>query len=307
MERIAFVTYRDLPGLSPDDLLAAAALTARGADVVPLCWDEPEVRWGSFDAVVVRSCWDYYLREAEFRRWLDGLESAAAAVWNPAAVLRWNLDKRYLRELADAGAAVIPTLWFDEHDCPTLAETVDQQGWNRVVVKPAVSAGAHHTRIIAAADAQREEGWFRRILRTGAVLVQPYLAEIETNGEWSLIYLGGEFSHAVRKVPRAGDFRVQPQHGGLHTLADPGPAVRDASDAVLARAPGPLLYARVDGVEREGRFELMELEVLEPALFLEARPGAPADFADAILRSVRSSPPAATRWERGPQPVQGTR
>jgi hypothetical protein len=298
MMRIAFVTHRALQNLAADDRLAAAALASRGAVVTAAVWDDPNIRWDSFDAVVIRSCWDYYLRMAEFERWLDQLDTWGAAVWNPTATLRWNLDKRYLRELEEQGIAIVPTRWCEDPHGPALADIIREMGWEPAVVKPAISAGAHETRIITAAGAARDEAWFRRLLGSGAAMIQPYLAQIENDGEWSLCFVAGKFSHAVRKTPRRGDFRVQHQHGGSLVAAEPATALLRAAESVVARAPGPLLYARVDGVLSDGSFQLMELEVLEPSLFLDAHADAPGAFAQAILGTVLAGAGGSRAGER---------
>jgi glutathione synthase/RimK-type ligase-like ATP-grasp enzyme len=279
--RIAFATWRGLPELSADDQLAAGAVAARGAEVVPLVWDDPAVNWTDFDTVIVRSTWDYHHRPAEFLDWITRLEHAAVRVWNPPSLLRWNLDKRYLGELERQGVPVVPTVTVAKGAGATLAEVLVEARWDTAVVKPAVSASAHETwrtsRASAAADAVR----FAALLAAGDVLVQPYLDAVE-EGEWSLCFVGGCYSHAVLKRPRRGDFRVQPELGGEVLLLAPGPAVIEWAEAVVALLPEPWLYARVDVCQVNGALVLMELELIEPALFFHADPGAAARFAEAL-------------------------
>jgi glutathione synthase/RimK-type ligase-like ATP-grasp enzyme len=292
MARIAFVTFRGRPDFAPDDLLAATALRARGATVLPAAWDDAAVRWESFDTVIIRSCWDYYRRLPEFVRWLELLGRTGAAVWNPPEVLRWNLDKRYMRDLEDQGILIVPTHWCDDPDGPSLTDILRETGWATAVVKPAISAGAYETRIVTTRSDTAEEPWFRDQVSSGTVMVQPFLREIREEGEWSLCFLGGSFSHAVRKTPKQGDFRIQAQHGGIHIPAGPDASLLSAAEAVIAHAPGPLLYARVDGVIQGGRFLLMELELLEPTLYLDAHTEAPVRFARAILDVIAEARPS---------------
>lgn len=279
--RIAFVTWRGLPDLSADDRLAAAALESRGAAVEPAVWDDPAADWLAYDAVVVRSTWDYHHRPVEFLRWIERVESAGARVWNPPSLLRWNLDKRYLAELGRRGVPVVPTHIVPQGSGRHLSAALAAAGWDDAVIKPAVSASAHETwrasRARAAADAER----FAALVRAGDVLVQPYLDAIE-RGEWSLCFFGGRYSHAVLKRPRSGDFRVQSELGGEVVLADPDAAVVQRAEEIVALLPTPWLYARVDACALDGALVLMELELIEPTLFFHADPAAPVRFAEAL-------------------------
>ena len=281
--RIAFVTHARLPGLSADDLLAVEELRRRGVEVEPTVWDDPAVRWSAYDRVVIRSCWDYHRRLDEFLGWLDRMERERISLWNPAAVVRGNVDKAYLVDLAAAGLSVVPTVRLERGSAVDLAALLEERGWSEAVVKPSVSASAFRTGRIGRGAAAPAQGELNELLASSGALIQPFLAEIQTGGEWSLVFLGGEYSHAVRKRPRTGDFRVQQELGGSAELEIPAPALVEQARAVVAKIPGPWLYARVDGVEIGGAFTLMELELIEPSLFLACDPRAPARFADAIL------------------------
>lgn len=282
--RIAFVTYANLPHLSDDDRLAVGDLRRRGAEVEPAVWDDPDVRWSRYDRVVIRSCWDYHKRLEEFLGWLDRMEREEVPLWNPARVVRGNVDKAYLAELAATGLPVVPTAHLERGAAADLAGLLDAWGWDEVVIKPSVSASAFRTRKIGRAEAAEAQRELDEILAASGVLIQPFMAEIQSGGEWSLIFLGGDFSHAVLKRPRAGDFRVQQELGGSAELAVPPDSLIEQARAILRQIPGPWLYARVDGVETGGAFTLMELELTEPSLFLELAPQAPARFAAAILK-----------------------
>lgn len=282
MSQIAFVTSSALPDLTADDRLAVAALSHLGLDAVPAIWDDTAVDWPRFAAVVVRSPWDYFLRPAEFARWLDRLEALRAPVWNPVPLLRWNMDKRYLRGLERAGVRCVPTHWTEGARGDGLREILHRNGWAQAVVKPVVSGGAHETWLVSAAAVDSGvEARFHDLAARGA-MVQPLVEEIRTEGEWSLLFFDGEYSHAVLKRPAAGDFRVQEAHGGRGVPAAPEPALVGAARAVLARVEQPWLYARVDICRHAGAWTLMELEMLEPSLFLDADAEAPSRFARAI-------------------------
>lgn len=281
--RVALVTCANLPQLTPDDRLLADALRDRGVDPVPAVWDEPATDWRSFHRVVLRSPWDYHLRPREFAAWLDAREGDGVRMVNPAPLVRWNVHKSYLSELARAGVPVLETVGLPRGRASALAALMDARGWADVVVKPAVSASAHRTFRVSRADAASLEESLDAILRDGDALVQPLAPEVLEQGEWSIVFLGGRFSHAVLKRGAAGEFRVQEEFGGRAETRDPGGALLPQAEAALQAAPGPTAYARVDGIERDGRFVLMELELVEPVLYLGRDPEAPGRLADAIL------------------------
>ena len=276
MPRVALVTWSGLPELPDDDQLVLEALRARDAKCDAVVWDDASVDFTSYDIVVLRSTWDYHKRFAEFAAWIDRCERDGVKLWNPPRVVRENIHKRYLVELAERGARVVDTALVQAGT--PIANVMRERGWDRAVIKPAVSATAFKTFV---ADAT-----------TGAIadddtLVQPFVAEILTRGEWSLIFLGGAFSHSVLKRPRAGDFRVQNDFGGTAQPIAPSTQLVEDARELLAMIDAPLLYARVDGVERDGRLVLMELELTEPSLFLEA--DSAARFAEAILSVASAS------------------
>lgn len=281
--RIAFVTSEAFSALSADDRLAVDALARIGIAAEPAVWTDASVRWSEYDLVVIRSAWDYHRRAVEFGWWLDRMVTSGIPLRNPADLVRWNADKAsYLRELEDAGVPVVPTERVARGETMELASLLARRGWDEVVVKPAVSASAWGTWRASARTAAEADARAAEMLRTGSLLVQPLIPEIATAGEWSMIFLGGRFSHAVVKRPAAGDFRVQLDHGGSAQAASPPPHLLAAAGRALSAVRSPWLYARVDGVESAGRFLLMELEMIEPSLFLAHSPDAPRSFAEAI-------------------------
>jgi glutathione synthase/RimK-type ligase-like ATP-grasp enzyme len=279
--RAAFVTWSGLPGLSADDRLAAAALVRRGVAVEAAVWDDPAVPWSAYTAVIVRSTWDYHRRPAAFLRWIDRMDDAGVALWNPPALLRWNFDKGYLGELEQRGVAVVPTCTVPKGSTATLGATLRERGWDDVVVKPAVSASAYQTWRSSASRAGADAARFAALLEAGDVLVQPYQPGIEA-GEWSFCFFGGAFSHAVLKRPRLGDFRVQSELGGTVSVEHPPPALLTEAAVVTSLIPGRWLYARVDACSAGQGLLLMELELIEPTLFFHADTRAADRFAEAL-------------------------
>jgi glutathione synthase/RimK-type ligase-like ATP-grasp enzyme len=253
---------------------------------VPVRWDDAAARWPDAAGVVVRSTWDYFERMPEFLAWLDRLERDGVRTFNPVAVIRENLDKTYLRALAAGGAPVVPTVWLEKGDLRPASELLADVPWDDVVVKPSVSAGAWRTRKTTRRALLEDGGYLHEVLRDSHALVQPFLREVAEEGEWSFVYFGGRFSHAVVKRAKEGDFRVQWTHGGTHRARTPSDSLRRQADGVAARLPRECLFARVDGVDLGGRFTLMEVEMIEPYLFLGESEGSAERFAAALAERL---------------------
>ena len=297
MPAIALATAPTLPELPPDEHPLIERLVALGVRATPVVWDDPSIAWNEFDAVVVRSCWGYHLRYDDFFRWIDRVTRCGVPIWNPPATLRWNSRKTYLHDLSIGGVRTVPTLWL-LHDNPrawaaSLATILADTGWDRAVIKPIISASAHETWSVtideAREDAAAWDARLRALIARPGVMVQPFIREIESDGEWSLVFFGGVYSHAVRKYPALGDFRVTREWGGRHEPVTPPPNVIRQAERALRTAPGDSLYGRVDGVLLDGDLVVTELELLEPSLYLDAHPEAPARFARAIADVLSSS------------------
>lgn len=268
MKRIALVTAQAFPDLDPDSQLLLPALREHGVDPTIAIWSDPAVDWAAFDAVVIRCPWDYFDREAEFVAWVERAGTTAQAFANPHDLVLWNTHKTYLRDLHERGVPVVDTQWIAAGETATVEH---EHG----IVKPAVSGGA---------QGLRQVGRGEQVTADVDLLVQPLLESIRTEGELSLFFADGAFTHMVRKVPTAGDIRVQPEFGSAVTLEDPTPEMFAAADKVLKAIGRTLTYARVDLVyAADGTLRLIELEIIEPQLYLRwAPPAATAAFAAAI-------------------------
>jgi hypothetical protein len=294
--RVALITYSGVPAITTDDRLLRDALVARGAEVDARPWDA-RADWSSYHRMVLRSCWNFHHRPREFLLWVDEVKQRHdGSLRNAPALVRWSVDKRYLQDLDAHDVAIVPTIWVsvgEGEEVPDLDALIAAQGWTGgAVVKPAISATAHETWRVAADDRASHQARFEALLAksTSGVMVQPFLPEIQEDGEWSLIFLGGEFSHAVVKRPADGDFRVQHDFGGTVERREPAAALIEDARAVLKAAGrvtntgvDEILYARVDGIVRDGALLLMELEVIEPVLFFSHAPGAAARMAELIV------------------------
>ena len=258
----------------------AQALIRHGAAVDPVPWVEQR-DFGGFDLILPLVAWGYHQR---YREWLDVLERmerAALPVVNPVPLLRWNSDKAYLAELAAKGIATVPTLAVDCLDEAHLRASRETFGCDELVVKPPVSASAYGTFRL------RDGEPVPPAVRGMRMMVQPWISAILDRGEYSLLFFGGELSHAVSKVPLPGEFRVQPEYGGIIGACEPPPGSEALARAALAAAPAEAAYARVDMVVgNDGQLQVIELELIEPALFLDHAPDRGDAFARAILSTA---------------------
>jgi glutathione synthase/RimK-type ligase-like ATP-grasp enzyme len=290
--RIALASCSKLPAWEVDDRPLEAALRARGVDLRVVPWDA-DVDWSGFDAVLLRTTWDYQDRAADFLAWLDRV-GPQTTLLNPLDVVRWNLDKRYLRQLADRGVPVAPTVWLEPGQDVDLADILNEQGWTRAFLKPVVGANARLTRRFTPETVGAAQAWLAPVLATEGMMLQPYLPAVETFGEVSAVCVDGRVGHGVRKVPAAGDYRVQDDWGATDTpyafseadLALVEHTLQAAAEA-LGR-PEPLCYARVDLLQDEdGNWVLTELELIEPSMFFRHGPETADRLADAVVRRIR--------------------
>ncbi len=277
---VLLATASTLPRPDEDDPPLRAALAALGLSAQTRAWDDPAVDWSQARVCVIRSTWNYVRHHARFLEWVDR-SAAVTRLWNPAAIVRWNSHKRYLLELAQAGLPVVPTRLVPAGGSADLARLAG--GSAEVVIKPAVSAGSVGTRRIARGDfASAGQAHLDELLAAGHdVLVQPFLSSVESYGERALVWIDGTFTHAVRKSARfAGD---QQRISEAVAIAPDEAALAESILAAVVRQP--LLYARVDLARDErGRPCVMELELIEPSLFLDRSPVALARLAAAIQR-----------------------
>jgi glutathione synthase/RimK-type ligase-like ATP-grasp enzyme len=287
--RVALATYEGAPRLAPDDQLLPPALETLGIHGEPVVWSNQRVKWDDFDAVVIRSCWDYHLRFAEFLAWLAVLEASGVAVLNSPKLVRWNAEKRYLLDLAQRGVATIPTMIVPRGRARDVEPLAIAEGWNHFVLKPTVSASGYETHSLRTPLDDESHTLVAQVTRLGDALLQPFVEEVSRNGEYSFTFIDGEFSHTTLKRATDGEFRVQTEHGGSVEPVDATAALVDQAQHVLRALPETPLYARVDGVARDDAFLLMELELIEPNLFLAEGKGAPERLAKAIVRRLSRS------------------
>lgn len=276
--RCCFLSMDDMGHYVADDDLAIAPLDDLGWEVSTISWRDTDVDWNEFAIVVIRTPWDYQRSPNEFLTVLERIDSSNARLENPLDVVKWNLDKRYLIDLESRGLQIVPTIWDGVYDQRVFYRWMADLGCDELIIKPTVSATAEHTYRLTEFDASLVDVFADR-----SFMVQPFLESIVTEGEYSLFYFNGEYSHTILKSPKAEDFRVQEEHGGLITAFKPDQTLRDAGRRAFEMIKPSPLYARVDLVRNdESEFALIELELIEPALYLRMDPEAPARFAKAI-------------------------
>lgn len=282
MKRCAFLTLDEVGDFVIDDEHAIAPLARLGWSVATVPWRQTAEPWSSFDAVVIRSTWDYWNDLDAFLGVLQAIDRVTLLA-NPLALVRWNLRKTYLRDLERRGVAIVPTLWPETVGADDVAGWAERLGEERLVIKPVVGANGEDAYRIAAGDPAARRDAVARRFRDRPALVQPFMPRILDEGEYSLFYFGGRYSHAILKTPAAGEFRSQEEHGAeVRAVTAPARLLECGERALRALDLAPL-YARIDFVrDAEDGFRLMEQELVEPSLYLRMDPEAPRRFAAAL-------------------------
>ena len=283
-KRLALITWSGLPEGAESERLMLPYLAAANVETEIVDWRSTDCDFSRFDLIVLRSCWDYHLRVAEFIGWLQRV-ARTTPVLNPVDTVLWNHNKLYLQEVEALGIDVAPTVFIKGSGPIAPSRWQEIRSWKKSVVKPAVSASAHKTWLFDSV-AVPDEDELKSKMEGEAFLIQQFIPEIETQGEISFIYIDGAYSHAVLKRPAAGDFRVQKEHGGSMELFHPDSALLAQANEIVPKLAQvrDSLYCRIDAVARDGKLVLMELELIEPELFLGLAEGAAERFAKAIIR-----------------------
>lgn len=292
--RCAFLTMDSTEGWSIDADLGIAPLEARNWHVDWVPWRTPGVAWDCYDAVYIGVSWDYPQDAERFLRVLECVDRSRAVLVNDLVLVRWSLAKTYLRDLQRRGADIVPSLWCDRMSEGELEGWFGQLSTRQLIVKPVVSTNATDTflltQVAGVHNARADEAMLLRTFSDRAFVVQPFISDIRSGGECSLFYFGGEFSHAIRKRPKRGDFRAQEEHGAEVLAIEPDSSLIAIADRVLSLVDPMPVYARVDLVRGgDGRFLLLELELIEPSMYLRMHPDAPERFAAAFDRYVTTA------------------
>lgn len=282
MKRVGFVTNTQFPHLTDSDSLTIEPLRKRGVQVEPIIWSSPPPSLNQFDAIIMRSAWDYHTRYAQFSSWLTSLQQKSVRVYNTVDTMLWNSNKTYLLDLASKGVSIVPTIII--HSINN-ADWQKIEKWPEIIIKPTVGASAFGITKLKTANKRDIKNKIKELLQIGDILIQPFVKEIY-DGEISFMFFNKQFSHAMLKKPKTSDFRTQPKFGGKEQRIFPSTQLLQQAQTILERITVPLLYARLDAIVVNNNLQLMELELIEPHLFLEEAPEKASIFAEAIAQSI---------------------
>lgn len=268
-----------------DDLLIPH-FNEHGYEVETISWRNEGVNWDDYSHVIVRSTWDYQQSPEAFKQCLYNIEASSARLHNPLSLMLWNIEKTYLTTLQERGVPVVPTRWERCFDAAWFAQQFNYFDTDELVVKPALSANSDDTFRVTREQVAAMEDTLGSIFSDRLFMVQPFLQAIVEEGEYSLFFFGGTFSHGLLKQPKSGDFRVQEEHGGRLSAFTPDSAMLSVAEQALTAMPAPALYARVDLINAAGSWAIMELELIEPSLYFNIDPASPRRFVDAFMTAL---------------------
>jgi glutathione synthase/RimK-type ligase-like ATP-grasp enzyme len=258
-----------------------------GWHVANIPWRRENISWSRFDAVIVRSPWDYHHDPESFLKALEKIDASTAHLENSLQLIRWNMEKYYLRDLQTSGIPIVPTHWLPQFSIQEIASCFDLFDVQKIVIKPVVGAGADDTFWLTPKSPPGKWQKLQELFANRPAMVQPFMENIIREGEFSLFYFDGSYSHTVLKTPQSGDFRVQEEHGGQLQLVKAEDSLKQASRKIMQSMPETPLYARVDVVRtHDNHFALIELELIEPSLYFNMDAKSPLRFARAFDRRI---------------------
>jgi glutathione synthase/RimK-type ligase-like ATP-grasp enzyme len=265
MTKIALLSCQNWPGALDAEHAFALDFPSQ-YEVTVEVWNDPTVNWSDYNYLIFRTVWDYFDFPDEFSAWLDVLEKQGIKTLNPLEIIKRNQHKFYLRDLQNQGIDIIPTVFIPKNTGLDLS-FLSEKNWTKAVIKPAISAASYQTTLFNIEDIDKISKEYATIALESDLLVQPFMPEIQTMGEISIVFFGGQFSHSILKKPKGEDFRVQSQFGGQYTVYQPNTDLIVTAAHIVKTFGDNLLYARVDGILKDGKFLLMELELIEPDLY----------------------------------------
>lgn len=288
MKRCAFLSMdaSELEAFFVYDELLYAPMRERGWLVSTVSWRDQSVDWSQYDVVVVRSAWDYQQDPTGFFECLQRIDNAGVFLFNPLALMQWNLDKHYLADLEEKGVDIVPTCWFKGYNTAEVLQAFDALQSSMLVVKPTISANADDTHRITRESLAFCARQFSETFAGRDLMLQPFVPSIVQEGEYSLFFFGDQYSHCICKRPAQGDFRVQEEHGGQLSVFEPDEKMMAAAAKVMASLPNTSLYARVDLVRYQQRYCLMEVELIEPSLYFNMDESSPQRFVEAFVNAM---------------------
>ncbi len=274
---IALITYEDKgaydsPTVESEDDKLLLFLKEKGLNIEKVIWNDEQINWENYQLAILKSPWDYFDLYEDFKSWLNLLEGKNIRLLNPIDIVRWNADKHYLKEIELAGLNITPSIFINNSDEINLNAFFEKFNTDKLIVKPCVSGGAKNTFKVTIDNVEAVNEKLSLLIQNEDFIIQPFLPEILENGEWSFIFFNGIYSHTLVKKAKQGDFRVQPAHGGSVHIQNPDQALIEIAAEYVKLFAKDCLYARVDGTFVNNQFLLMELELIEPFLFLNTAP-----------------------------------
>ncbi len=282
MKKIAFLSTDNLEGFFVYDELLLIPFAQAGWQVDTISWHRRDVNWNDYEAVIVRSTWDYQQHPEAFLSALKEIERSSARLENPLSLQHWNLHKTYLKDMQAQGLSVVPTLWLTGFEQSRIEAQFAQWETDYLIIKPTLSANADDTFKLSASQLKVKSDALISLFENRGLMVQPFLDVITTEGEYSLFYFDSMYSHAILKRPATGDFRVQEEHGGALATVQPSPDMLKTAEQALNAMPDSSLYARVDLIRFNNEWAVMELELIEPSLYFTLDAQSPQRFVEAF-------------------------
>ncbi len=271
-----------------DDRLLMEALVAENFKVVRKSWSDPDFDWTTTKFCIFRTTWDYFDRFDTFFKWFNATAKKTHFI-NSELLIRWNLDKHYLADLKSKNINIVETLFIESGNSYNLISLFENSGFDNAILKPAISGAARHTYKLNAENVGAHEAIFQKLIANEAMLLQPFQRDIITTGEVAFMLMGGKFTHAVLKKAKAGDFRVQDDFGGTLHDYHPTPEEIQFAETAIAACPEQPLYARVDMIrDNNGKLAIMELEIIEPELWLRSAPESAIAFAKTVKNYINT-------------------
>jgi len=283
MRNLCFLSTDNLEDFFVWDSLCEEPFAEQGFTIDTVSWHNFTHDYSQYEAVIVRTTWDYQNSVTEFSQSLARIEQSGTKLINPLPLMLWNINKRYLRTLSKQGVPIIPSIFLDNLKGIELHEFFEDFACDEVIFKPLVSANSDNTFRVSTKTLPTQEAELKSVFANTECMVQPFLSAIVDDGEYSLFFFNGQYSHTIKKVPKTGDFRVQEEHGGQLYSVQPTPAQLDVAQKVLTALPSECLYARVDLVDNKGQWQLMEVELIEPSLYFNMDPDSPSRFVTATI------------------------
>lgn len=282
MKSVAIITHADLPEIVDADNLLTEPMKAEGFEIHPQPWDKDGIDWKQYDALIFRSAWNYHKKNQLFNTWLDQIEQLSIPTFNSLPTVRWNLNKRYLGELKNKGILVIPTIYSDGKTIDTLLTEIQRNGWEELVIKPVYGASSDDVIRVKTDEFNTNTLSAYRY----ETLIQPLMTEIQTEGEYSFIFIGNEYSHAIVKTPRSGEFRINHSLGGTQVKVIPTSEMLNQVQSIYRTSGLDVLFARVDCLNVDGQMTLMEFEVIDPYLHFDVDEDSAFRFAKAFAQQM---------------------